>query len=376
MQDDPAIVRHLSRMPLLARSGRLKSLWKGVKPILFKGRFRPSRFPRRRFLVMRMDTTNRCNLKCSICYFSMEEMSRVPRQVMSAGDFAAIARNSFSSVSSLSLSCSFEPLLSPDLPAILGTVREHRIPETWICTNGTLLGEKNAAEIIDAGITHLVLSIDAATGATYERIRGRGDFDRLLEKIEMVRDLKAGRGSRFPLVTGSFTLMRSNIEELPAFVDMAARLGMEKVLCRHLVPYSGMENREEQLFHHRELANRLIAEARERARRSGLILSAPVFDIGGPPPAAAKTCPAPWLEIYVGPTGETAPCSYLSAELPTGSLLSHSLEEIWHHPSFVDLRRGFEKGDHLPTCRWCLRDQNVNFEKEPLDALARYGEGC
>jgi MoaA/NifB/PqqE/SkfB family radical SAM enzyme len=72
-----------------------------------------------------------------------------------------------------------EPMLHPDLPAIVRLLAGVPQSTVHITSNGNLLSEKLGRELIEAGIKSIQFSVDAQTQATYKKIRGAK-----LEKVQ------------------------------------------------------------------------------------------------------------------------------------------------------------------------------------------------
>jgi radical SAM protein with 4Fe4S-binding SPASM domain len=369
------VIRRLARVPFIANSKAARRARRFLDFTIKKSRSKVSSLLGGRFLTIRMDTNNKCNLKCSMCYFSLPEVAQIPAQTMPLELFRTIAEKAFPHTETLVLSCAYEPLLSPIFMDALDIVKEYRIPRTEIVTNGTLLTRQRIEKIVDAGITYLSLSIDAATKETYERIRVNANYDKLLANVRMVTQVKEEKGSPLPHLHVNYVLMRSNVEELPLFVSLAAELNMELVFCRHLLPYAGLNTRDEMLFYHQELTNECFRKARDVARKKGMALYPPPdYEATGASPSDElynRYCFVPWSELYIRADGETAPCSWFEGQVSTGNFKDKTLEEIWNHEFYQTLRREFETGNLNPTCIYCLKDQSTHYEKEPFDVLGR-----
>src|SRR4051812_6864888 len=72
-----------------------------------------------RFMHLELDITNRCNLRCVMCYHSFESTRRMPTVNMAPDDFAAIADVVLPHAGRLSLSLGNEPLMSPHFIPVL-----------------------------------------------------------------------------------------------------------------------------------------------------------------------------------------------------------------------------------------------------------------
>jgi MoaA/NifB/PqqE/SkfB family radical SAM enzyme len=63
----------------------------------------------------------------------------------------------------------------------------------------------------------LLVSVDAATKGTYEKIRRGGRWEQLLGALSLIKENEAA----FSLVAINMTVMRENYREIPAFVQLA-----------------------------------------------------------------------------------------------------------------------------------------------------------
>ncbi len=120
-----------------------------------------------------------------------------------------------------------EPLVSRRLRDLLREFDADRFPDgaVTLTTNGLLLRGAILRDLARTRLRLVIVSLNAATEATYEAITGtRGGFSRVLQHL---RDLVASapRMAGRPAVLASFVAMRSNLAELPAFLDLARDLG-------------------------------------------------------------------------------------------------------------------------------------------------------
>ena len=76
-----------------------------------------------------------------------------------------------------------EPLLHK---RIIDMIRYAKERDVWVetSTNAMLLDEEAARKIIDAGLDRIYLSMDGLTKETYEKVRVKGQYERVLGNIE------------------------------------------------------------------------------------------------------------------------------------------------------------------------------------------------
>ena len=101
-------------------------------------------------------------------------------------------------------------------------------------TNGTVLNDKGRA-LIDAGLDELRVSLDAANAKSYRAIRGKDYFGRILKNVRAFRNLQEREGKDRPRVSAWLTGLRETVAELPAFVKVAAEIGVKEVYLQRLV---------------------------------------------------------------------------------------------------------------------------------------------
>ena len=189
-----------------------------------------------RHLVVRMDITNRCNLKCRMCYLQHEDCPR-EGQEMDAELFDKIASQVLPRAKFLYLGCAYEPLMNRRCAEFLDRIGRARVPFTSLCTNGVLLSDEMIDAVIRARISQVVISFNAARSVTYTYLRPGAKIETLLGRMDRLRQRKEELGSELPVVVTSFTCMRRNLCELPEFVDLSAEHGASEVYVRHLLDF-------------------------------------------------------------------------------------------------------------------------------------------
>ncbi len=111
-----------------------------------------------------------------------------------------------------------EPLLRPDIFDIAryGTEKGLRMV---MAPNGTLITQRLAQQMADAGIQRISVSLDGATRESHDRFRGvDGAFDGALRGIKLAKDA----GIEFQINT---TITKTNLKEIPEIQELAIKLG-------------------------------------------------------------------------------------------------------------------------------------------------------
>jgi MoaA/NifB/PqqE/SkfB family radical SAM enzyme len=320
----------------------------------------------RRFMHLELDITNRCNLRCVMCYHSFES-TRATRTVhMTPDEFGRIASGVLPNAYRLSLSLGNEPLMSPHFIAILRVAAEYKVPHINFFTNGQLLTDAKIDAIIECGVTQVCVSIDGATPAIYNAIRRDGDFDIVVRNVQRLVARRNAAGQATPRVRFDFVMMQRNVHEIVDLVRLASRLGVEELNFCHLVRWEGLDMERESLTHTKALSNYWLDRGLTTAAELGIpvVFHPAPFDLGDAPagPAVAAGapflptpyCPYPFFHVSVGPGGHILPCPFSHGEAPYGVLSPDvPFETVWLGPKFTTLRERILRHDPPPMCRRC-----------------------
>jgi len=182
----------------------------------------------------------KCNLKCRMCVGVNAETHPDKLAWLDPEAFRDAIRSA--PIHNVTLSSGdSDPLLHPQFETILDIARAHGV-FIDLFTNGLPLGEQRCRAIVQSGVVNTInFSIDAATSETYGNIRG-GDFDRLRRNLRALRDMKQDAQAPRPGVSLSFVAMADNIEELPAFVELAHSAGAYRVFVEDLLGWLTEDN--------------------------------------------------------------------------------------------------------------------------------------
>jgi radical SAM protein with 4Fe4S-binding SPASM domain len=343
-------------------------------------------------LKLEVDLTSQCNLRCIMCYFVLDRFSKRKRVDLTVAEFEKLADQILPYCSRVSLSIGTEPMLNKDLPEIMEILATYEVPWTYMSTNALLLTPAMAETMVDTGFNALAVSVDAATKETYERIRFGGNFNKLVKKIKMLQAMKADRGARFPVINLNYVLMKSNIDELPRFVELAHELGVEGIAAMHVTPFDGVGMEEECLNQDAEWFNRRMEEARVLACELGIevafppkfeIMAAPAelapvtpvgFQLNVDPSRRSSNCVFPWHFVGIDPYGNVLPCGWWYTEMPMGNIHQDRFLDLWNGPAWAELRLQHEQGQLRDTCKTCPAAGMGNVNNTQAFAKVRLGE--
>ena len=161
-----------------------------------------------------------------------------------------------------------EPLLGGKLLTLLENLDRDK---TWIQfnSNGLLLTEKMSRGLISKGLRMIDVFLDAATRETYLKIR-RSDFDRVVNNIKRLSQIKQEMGVPYPVIKVNMTLMKENEAEIVAFSDLARELGAGIIHLGLLNPTRNYEVRNGEFVfnYHAQMIKTKSAEFREAIEKA------------------------------------------------------------------------------------------------------------
>jgi len=168
-------------------------------------------------LQLDFELNSTCQMKCSFCLHGIQ---KVQKKLLTFDLFQqAIDEGSKHGLCSIKLNYINEPLLLKDLERYVRYARYKGVLNVYFATNGLLLSEQRAAQLIEVGVTKIMVSLDAVTAETFERMRHNKRFDDIVANVEGLIRLRNRMGVTWPLVRVNFVKTPLNYHEADAFID-------------------------------------------------------------------------------------------------------------------------------------------------------------
>lgn len=176
---------------------------------------------------LRLEASTACQLKCPAC----ETAQGITQKKLGTGfldldKFKSIVDN-HSSIYRIELSNWGEIFLNPALPQIMEYAYSKNV--SLSATNGANLNtvkESALESLVKFKFRHITCSIDGASQETYSLYRRGGNFDRVIQNIQLINDYKRKHQSLLPLLDWQFVVFGHNEHEITAAKTMAAKLNM------------------------------------------------------------------------------------------------------------------------------------------------------
>ncbi len=270
---------------------------------------------------LNFDVCTFCNHKCHFCSNSDE---RTIKYQTSVDEFKQVMSNVLKYVEceELGLSAKGEVLVNNDFTKIVRSSKEDfNIPYIYISSNGALLNNEKAIEIIEAGMDSIKFSINAVTRESYKEVHKVDDFDKVIQNYKNLLRLK-----------------REKYPNLKVFLSSVIDMSKEDL--------------------EKEFRNILGDEEYELIDGVSLysLTFTPKFEVKSNE-KVTKKCSIPFNELYINSDGTLGLCckDYFD-EINFGSLLEHDFMELYNSQAFTQVRE-MHKTSEFPDghlCKNCL----------------------
>jgi radical SAM protein with 4Fe4S-binding SPASM domain len=299
------------------------------------------------------DVTFACNLKCKQCYSASGKPH--PHELTTEEGKALIHELGMMKVFYIYF-LGGEPLLRKDIFELASCARDHGIA-TMMSTNGWFVTPEIAKRLEECGLMHVRVSIDGATAATHDAIRGvSGSFKKAVNAVKILRQ------TGIPRIGITPTVLAENADEMEAIIHLGLDLKVDEMQLVQLCATGRANNslaasidqlmRLRQLFedHRAVLAGRMNLSATEGISQN----YTPVGEDGD----AVSTfwgCPAGRTCAAVEAEGTVQPCILYGKS--AGNVREGGFAKIWHSsPLFITMRTVFPECEGCRYARVCSRE--------------------
>ena len=271
------------------------------------------------------DLVDQCNLACPQCLRAPDIAKDYEKFILTSKylDKKIIKKILLESkkynLPSVNIGGSGECLLHPDFLEICKDISNIKPCEFRIISNGILLKEKIAEELINLNVDILSISIDATTPETFALTRGKAHrFEDVVNNAINFSKLKKKKNSKWPLLRVSFVEQEENKHETKEFLKFWS-----------------------------EYADMIDVQSYQDHRQKENFYTS--FD-----------CFEPFKRITVWAYGGAGPCcGFPGIKYNVGNFEKESIHKIWHGNKIKDIRKMMVTKDYEFPCLSCNGTRTV-----------------
>ena len=349
-----------------------------------------------------IEPTARCNLRCKMCFRNSWKNEIIGD--MRPETFRKAMTTMPDSVETVFFGGMGEPLAHPDIVEMVRTASSLG-KRVELLSNGTLLDARRTAELLDAGLDMLWLSIDALDDGRYAQIRRNSQLALVKEHIVEFNRQRA-RLDRTVRLGVAFVVMKSNAHELALLPYFSTYYKVNEVNISNVIP-TDEHTASEVLYNNvvdwglgdpapMESSPRIhlpLMDWQDPAAQEGLrsLLSTSMCSVylsGQRVSRAARHCR--FIDegmAFVKFDGHVSPCMSLLRNTTLywrqkqretrshffGDLAEQGLDEIWNAPDYADFRRRVRNFEFSPCYRCSLCE---NWEQGLTDCYGNDAPTC
>ncbi|NOR16072.1 MAG: radical SAM protein [Candidatus Aminicenantes bacterium] len=315
------------------------SYWKRLARLFYHYRKKSPHLP---YLPIRLwvELTSHCNYRCVMC--PNKDLSKENKGHMEFGLYKKIIDEAKEFVFDINLAHRGESLLHPQLVEAIHYAKNAGL-FTRLHTNGSLLNEELARQIVESELDRLSFSFDGFNQETYESIRVGGDFEKTINNITRFLEIKKQAGSQKP----ETAIEVINFDKLsgPEFIQARenfrrrfAGLPLDSFIMKELHNWAG--------------------EIDKDTRRDDY-----------------TACPFPWNALVIFWDGAVLPCTQdFFGHYLVGNVKDESLQQIWNGQKLKHLREKLATGElkEFETCANCDRVWRKGLFGVPKEYLWKF----
>lgn len=304
-----------------------------------------------------IEPTTKCFLHCRYC--QVPYWSRNKLHNLSIDDFISIV-DSMPYLLEMKLQGQGEPLLNSDLFKMIEYATNNKIIVRFN-TNGILLNETNRKEILKCGLFELRISMDGATKKTNELMRCGLDFEKVINNVRKLSELR--RSNQLPLLNVWMLLTQNNLAELVDMVDLCHEMGVDGLKVQTKLSTRDDEDIEKRVVEDTIDVNcdevkKIFEKAMLQAKEKDIDLEI----ITNKWRTKENPCWWLWNSAYISLDGFVVPCSIINdpESLNFGNIREETFYDIWCGEKYNQFRNKILDMNICDLCKWCYN--NVSQE--------------
>tara|TARA_B100002003_G_C14087269_1_gene523016 strand:- start:340 stop:1452 length:1113 start_codon:yes stop_codon:yes gene_type:complete len=305
-----------------------------------------------------LELTNACNLDCIMCGRDESYFASSFLNIQYIERLEPILKY----IEEVTLLGWGEPTIHPKFTEILELFNKYPVRKYFV-TNGTTL-HRIKEYLFDCKVDIMAVSLDGATAKINNAIRRKSNFNQIVSELKTIVQHKRKVNLNYPYINFIFTLMRSNLSELPDMVDLAHSIGIEEVKAVYMTSFS--KNLEDEVLWDRvNDVKRVFSETIERGNRLGIKVKLPYIqgeDVAGD--KYHKDCFVGWRDSFIGSDGYIRPCQSISKKMFHISKYG-SFQEAWNSDEMVNFRSVVNDPDKMwEGCKFCYQSSHSNCNRK------------
>ena len=308
-----------------------------------------------------IEVTTRCNLKCTICEHTYWNE---PGRDMTFEEFKGIV-DQFPRLKWIGLTGIGESFINKDFMRMLRYVKSKNV-YVELYDTFFFIDREVAQGLIDMKLDMLFASVDAATEETYEKIRVGSNFEKVINNVRALFELKRLNNTAYPQIAFHYIVNKDNLADIPQYIDLVQSIAQGQPVTIQFTRMLHEFDEVKGLF--AEVPQDIIDEVDNKAKLYGIDVrwNEDVPEVKPPIDKCIE-----WTMPFIFVTGHVIPCCSgneaghreFQKRTAMGNVFEQSIREIWNGEKYKALRRMIRKGEVPLPCRNCCLYETGNGDK-------------
>jgi MoaA/NifB/PqqE/SkfB family radical SAM enzyme len=233
-------------------------------------------------------------------------------------------------------------------------------------TNALLIDQRMAEKLAEHNVV-IAFSIDALTKDAFEFLRSGSNFEKTLEKIYMIKEIKEHTNTGMHMDINT-VISSYNYRQIESFADFAAQNGFSRLNFIQMDCGEFVKEREAAYFNHDADAVNFIRDAcrkaEEKCRNSGVYFNNELLccteNKGNMNGMKETACDLPWKNLWIDMQGNIKPGCKCFHSL--GNVSDISLHDAWNGEIMLNYRNKILSGEFSGFCNdYCLNKKTQQY---------------
>ncbi|MBP0021213.1 MAG: radical SAM protein [Cyanobacteria bacterium SBLK] len=358
-------------------------------------------------LFIDIEPSYSCNLRCRMCHVTYMKNQKPKHLDVDRIDWSFVRDRE------ISLGSLFEPTINPAFNKLIGDLNKNdaRISLT---TNAFNLSRNNLSNLYNSKLNLVYFSFDGASKETYEYIRQRSRYERVVANIKNFIEQHQNSEATFIV---NFTVCKSNIEEIIPAIDLWDSLGVHtlglivmvsrdkylfftenslvddmnryeetlEAAANHLIenhyqialsaPYFAKPEVIEKYSRHVAGPGLIVADKSQIRKQLPQTYSLHQYYGYGESPIPHQTCRSPLTTARIDYDANV----YICQTIKIGNLYENTFDEIWNsrkrEQALSQLISNPEQCNSCDYFKFCVNAKEIDYEKEESFSSQSFSSG-
>jgi len=292
-------------------------------------------------MVMEIEPTTSCNLRCPQCPSGLREFSR-NTGMLDLTLYKKIIDEIHPELVYLILYFQGEPFLNKQFLEFVKYAAAKNI-YTATSSNAHYFTDEMARATVESGLDRLIVSLDGITQDTYEKYRIGGNLEKVLEGTKRLIYWKKKLGSKTPHIIWQFIAFKHNEHQIPELEKKAKEIGVDELGIKTAQIYDYQ--------HTDELIPETEALSRYKKTEDGYVIKNELLN----------QCWRMWRGSVVTWDGLVVPCCFdKDATHRFGDVSKESFEAVWKGEAYNNFRSAILRSrKEIDICTNCTEGTKV-----------------